>query len=223
LPTSTGSASSSKTRSALREGRPCQKLGTSCRRCRSGPMVDTVPGQHVGSVRRSARRLPLFPSVTSRARSGDSRRSTLLRLIKSWRRKSPKTTRRSRTDTPIAAFARRAGFSATQSAAANARRMESSVGTVALEQRPAVCHPGSRRDLWLGRSAHRGRNAYRRGPHGAPGSVAERLRFTLHLTGLIREDVGSAAIRQTLTLHFARGIRTRRLVQTFEFVVAAMA
>ena len=54
-------------------------------------------------------------------------------------------------------------------------------------------------------------------------AVAEGLRFILHLIGLIREDVGPSAIRQTSTLHFDGGVRARRLVQTFVFVVAAMA
>jgi transposase InsO family protein len=44
---------------------PYQKPGTSCRRCRSGPKVDTVPGQYVGSVRRSACRPPVLHSLTS--------------------------------------------------------------------------------------------------------------------------------------------------------------
>src|SRR6266849_2932834 len=68
-----------------------------------------------------------------------------------------------------------------------------------------------------------GRGRYPRGADAVPGPKRERLRFILHLIGLIREDVGPSAIRQTPTLHFDGSVRTRRLVQTFVFVVGAVA
>ena len=52
--------------------------------------------------------------------------------------------------------------------------------------------------------------------------MAEGLRFILHLTGLIREDLGASAIRQTSTLHSDGGVRARRFVEAFVFVVATM-
>jgi len=53
--------------------------------------------------------------------------------------------------------------------------------------------------------------------------LAKGLRFILHLIGLIRVDGESSAIRETSPLHFDGGVRARRLVETFAFVVATMA
>jgi len=56
-----------------------------------------------------------------------------------------------------------------------------------------------------------------------PYEEAEGLRFILHLIGLIREKVARSSIRKTTALRFDRGVRARRLVETFVFIVVGMA
>lgn len=151
---------------------------------------------------RTSRRLTtawrVNPSCLTRCRSrrGPSvDRWMLLLPTNSWRRKSPTVPRRGRTDTQVAAFGRRAGFRRRRqdSAAVNARRMGSSVGTSSLgEER----HSG-RRDTHRQRShAARCRGAassWRRGTLASGSRLPERPQRLRKLM-VTANDVGLCSV-----------------------------